>query len=115
MLERSFLHQSFIASARQSRKSIAVVEPGIGSITYGDLDVLSDRMRDHLVQLGVARGDRVGICLRKSIDAVATLLGVLKAGAVYVPIDQGAPPSRGAYILHDCAVKVVVFRSIACR
>jgi acyl-CoA synthetase (AMP-forming)/AMP-acid ligase II len=37
---------------------------------------------------------------------VATLLGTLKAGAAYVPVDPGAPAARGAYILHNCAVKV---------
>ena len=102
------LHESFIASARQSPQAVAVVEPGRGSITYGELDALSDRLRDRLIRIGVGRGDRVGIYLRKSIDSVATLLGVLKAGAAYVPVDPGAPATRGAYILHNCAVKVVV-------
>jgi len=102
------LHASFIASARQCSQAVAVVEPGRGSITYGELDALSDRVRDRLALLGVGRGDRVGIYLRKSIDSVATLLGALKAGAAYVPVDPGAPAARGAYILHNCAVKVVV-------
>jgi acyl-CoA synthetase (AMP-forming)/AMP-acid ligase II len=87
---------------------VAVVEPGQGSISYGELDALSDRLRDRLTQLGVGRGDRVGIYLRKSIDSVATLLGAIKAGAAYVPVDPGAPAARGAYILDNCAVKVVV-------
>ncbi len=102
------LHAAFVASARRSPQALAVVEPGSGSITYGELDALSDRLRDRLALLGVGRGDRVGIYLRKSIDSVATLLGVLKAGAAYVPVDPGAPAARGAYILHNCAVKVVV-------
>ena len=102
------LHEAFIASAQQNLQAVSVVEPGKGSITYGELDALSDRLRDRLVQLGVGRGDRVGIYLRKSIDAVATLLGALKAGAAYVPVDPGAPVARGGYILHNCAVKVVV-------
>ena len=102
------LHQSFIGSARASPQAVAVVEPGRGSITYRELDALSDRLRDRLIRLGVGRGDRVGIYLRKSIDSVATLLGILKVGAAYVPVDPGAPAARGAYILHNCAVKVVV-------
>ncbi len=102
------LHEAFIASARQSPWAVSVVEPGKGAITYGELDALSDRLRDRLAQLGVGRGDRVGIYLRKSIDSVATLLGALKAGAAYVPVDPGAPAARGAYILHNCDVKVVV-------
>jgi amino acid adenylation domain-containing protein len=102
------LHEAFIASARQAPQAVSVVEPGKGSITYGELDALSNRLRDRLVRLGVGRGDRVGICMRKSIDSVATLLGALKAGAAYVPVDPVAPAARGAYILHNCDVKVVV-------
>ena len=45
---------------------------------------------------------------RKSIDAVATIFGALKAGAAYVPVDPGAPPARNGYILADCAVAAVV-------
>ena len=102
------LHDAFIVSAQQSPQAVAVVEPGQGSISYGQLDALSDRLRDRLTELGVSRGDRVGIYLRKSIASVATLLGALKAGAAYVPVDPGAPVARGAYILHNCAVKAVV-------
>ncbi len=102
------LQDCFIASARRAPHAVAVVEPGQGSIGYGDLDALSDRMRDRLAALGVVRGDRVGLYLHKSIDSVATLLGVLKAGAAYVPVDPGAPAQRGAYILHNCAVAAVV-------
>jgi non-ribosomal peptide synthetase component F len=102
------LQDSFIASARRQPQATAVVEPGMGSITYGDLDALSDRLRDRLASLGVGPGDRVGFYVRKSIDSVATLLGTLKTGAAYVPVDPNAPAARGAYILHNCAVKVVV-------
>ena len=102
------LHEAFVASARRTPGAVAVVEPGRGTITYGELDALSDRVRDRLAALGVDRGDRIGIYLRKSIDSVATLLGALKAGAAYVPVDPGAPATRGAYILHNCGVKVVV-------
>ena len=102
------LQELFIASARRDPSLVAVVEPGIGSVTYAELDALSDRVRDRLVAQGVAAGDRVGLFMRKSVDAVATILGALKAGAAYVPVDAGAPPARGAYILHNCHVKAVV-------
>ena len=108
------LHTLFVTSARRHPDAVAVVEPGVGSITYGDLDALSDRLRDRLVASGVVRGDRVGIFLFKSIDAVAALLGALKAGAAYVPVDPSAPPARGAYTLHDCGVKVVIADAAYC-
>lgn len=81
------------------------------ALSYGALGALSDRVRDYLVACGVQRGDRVGIYVQKSIDAYAALLGAMKAGAAYVPVDVLAPPWRAAYILHDCAVKVVVTES----
>jgi amino acid adenylation domain-containing protein len=49
--------------------------------------------------------------LQKSIDAIATIFGILKTGAAYVPVDPGAPAARNAYILHNCGVKVVVLES----
>jgi amino acid adenylation domain-containing protein len=102
------LQRYFIDSARRNPQQVAVVEPGQAEISYGALDQLSDRLRDRLAALGVRPGDRVGLMLRKSIDAVAAILGVLKTGAAYVPVDAGAPAARGAYILHNCGVKVVL-------
>ena len=97
-----------IASAARRPTHVAVEEPPDGSITYAALDQLSDRVRDRLRALGVQPGDRVGVSMRKSIDAYATLLGALKAGAAYVPVDPAAPPWRSAFILHDCSVRVAV-------
>ncbi len=96
------------ASAHERPAATAVIEPGHGAITYRELAALSDAVRDRLVALGVRPGDRVGLNLAKSIDAVAAIFGVLKAGAAYVPVDPGAPAARGAYILNDCAVRAVV-------
>ena len=103
----ALLHHYFSASARRDPGQVAVVEPGRGSLTYGELDALSDGVRDHLVLQGVTKGDRVGLFMRKSPDAVAIILGVLKAGAAYVPVDASAPAARGAYILHNCGVKTL--------
>jgi amino acid adenylation domain-containing protein len=76
-------------------------------VSYGELARISDRVRDQLMALGVGRGDRVGLCLRKSIDTVAAILGVLKSGAAYVPVDPNAPASRNGAILEDCSVAAV--------
>ena len=105
------LHQYLDDAARKWPDRLAVQEAGGGSITYGELGSLSDRLRDRLVQLGVRPGDRVGFWIRKSVDGVATIFGALKAGAAYVPVDPGAPPARNGYILADCAVKAVVVES----
>ena len=102
------LHQYLDNAARHWPERVAVQEAGGGSITYHELAELSDRLRDRLVRLGVRPGDRVGFWIRKSIDAVATIFGALKAGAAYVPVDPGAPPARNGYILADCAVAALV-------
>jgi amino acid adenylation domain-containing protein len=102
------LHALFTATAAQRQAAVAVEDPSSGSITYRELDALSDRVRDHLGALGVRRGDRVGFYVRKSIDVVAGFLGAMKAGAAYVPVDPGAPAWRCAYILNDCSVRVIL-------
>ncbi|MGH7492059.1 MAG: amino acid adenylation domain-containing protein [bacterium] len=86
----------------------AIVEPEVGALTYAELNALSDQLRNHLIHLGVRAGDRVGVYLHKSIDTVATIFGILKTGAAYVPIDPNAPVARNAYILRDCAVRAIV-------
>ena len=97
-----------VASATRRPGHVAVEAPPGGGITYRELDELSDRVRARLRAMGVTRGDRVGIYARKSIDACAAMLGVMKAGAAYVPVDYAAPSWRSAYILSDCGVRVAV-------
>ena len=108
MLAQEALHHLLDHTAQVFPDRPAVIEPGHGTITYRDLANLSDRLRDRLCYLGVGPGDRVGIYLHKSIDAVATIFGILKTGAAYVPVDPGAPVARNAYILGDCSVKTAV-------
>jgi amino acid adenylation domain-containing protein len=102
------LHRYVDEAARTRPSHVAVEEPGAGALTYHDLAALSDRTRDRLVSLGVKRGDRVGVYVSKSVDAVASILGILKTGAAYVPVDPTAPASRNAFILADCAVAAAI-------
>lgn len=98
-------------SAARRPDHVAVEAPPDGTVTYGELDALSDRVRDRLRAMGVTKGDRVAVYMRKSIDAYAVMLGAMKAGAAYVPIDYAAPPWRSAFIASDCAVKVLAVES----
>jgi len=102
------LHRYLADSAARRPDHPAVEEPGGRRITYRELDVLSDLVRDQLVALGAGPGERVGVSIRKSIDAVAAILGILKTGAAYVPVDPTAPAVRNGFILSDCAVVAVV-------
>jgi amino acid adenylation domain-containing protein len=95
-------------AASRDPRAIAVEAIGGPAVSYGELVELSDRVRDRLVQMGVQRGDRVGICLGKSVDAIASIFGILKAGAAYVPVDPDAPAHRCAYIMSDCRVTAAI-------
>jgi amino acid adenylation domain-containing protein len=111
MNNQKALHHLLVLSAHKYPDQIAVEETDGGAITYHELHQLSDRLRDRLTYLGVRPGDRVGIYLRKSIDAVASIFGILKAGAAYVPVDPSAPPARNAYIFSDCSVKAILIEN----
>ena len=63
-------------------------------LTYGDVARLSNQVANLLLTLGVQRGDRVGLCLGKSAELIPIVLGVLKAGACYVPIRMNDPDLR---------------------
>lgn len=103
------LHGLLAPSVRDRGSHTAVVESG-GTrwIDYETLGRLSDRLRDRLDAMGVGPGDRAGIYLRKSADAVVSIFGILKSGAAYVPVDPTAPAARNAYIHNNCAVKAVI-------
>jgi amino acid adenylation domain-containing protein len=101
------LQHYLAASARRRPDHVAVLEESGDGIAYARLEALSDRARDRLVRLGVRPGDRVGLCVPKSIDGVAAIFGILKAGAAYVPVDPTGPAPRGAMILADCGVAAV--------
>ena len=82
----------------------AIVEPGEHPLSYGELDVLIERVAGILHHQGVRPGARIGICLPRSVDAIAAILGVVRAGCTYVPVDPAAPAERAATIMADCGV-----------
>ncbi len=84
---------------------VAFELPRRGSITFEDLYRLSDDVARALEKKGVKPGDRVGVCLPKSIDSVGAIFGILKAGAAYVPTGTDAPAARSAYVFGDCEVR----------
>jgi amino acid adenylation domain-containing protein len=99
--------QSNFETSAQRRPDHVAVEDAAGTITYRELNRLSDGVRDRLVHLGVRPGDRVGICFSKSIESIAAILGILKSGAAYVPVDPDAPAARNAFIFGNCAVRAI--------
>jgi amino acid adenylation domain-containing protein len=102
------IHEYLNRSVARTPNAIAIEELDGRTLTYRELDQLTDRLAHALRRSGVTRGDRVGFCLPKSADAIAAIYGILKAGAAYVPVDPSAPASRNALILRDCAVRALL-------
>jgi amino acid adenylation domain-containing protein len=95
------------ASARTTPDAPAVLD-GEREITYLELERQSNRLANLLIELGVRRGERVGVYLDKSIESVVAIYATLKAGGAYVPLDPQAPPTRLGYIARDASVRVLV-------
>ncbi|MFC8228276.1 amino acid adenylation domain-containing protein [Streptomyces sp. NPDC057287] len=87
--------------------AVAVTDGG-NSWTYRELDERANRLAHVLREEGAGPGRRVGIGLPRSTDMVVGLLGVMKSGASYVPVDPSYPPDRVAYILDDAEVLLVL-------
>ncbi|WP_329097039.1 non-ribosomal peptide synthetase [Streptomyces sp. NBC_01439] len=86
---------------------VAVVGTDI-SLTYAELDRHADTVAARLTTRGIRPGDRVAVCLERSPLLATTLLGVLKAGAAYVPLDPAYPPLRLRHCIADAGVGALV-------
>lgn len=77
-------------------------------LTYAELDASANRVANLLIRHGVRTGDRVALWMPKSLEAIVSIWGVLKAGAAFVPVDPAAPVSRLATIARDCEIAALV-------
>ncbi|MFE6700428.1 amino acid adenylation domain-containing protein [Streptomyces sp. NPDC057718] len=101
------VHGLFADVVRERPDAVALTAGG-GELTYAELDERSDRAAAGLAALGVAPGSLVGVALERDADLVVTLLGVLKAGCAYVPMDLRYPRERLRYTVENAGVGVVV-------
>ena len=94
----------------------AALRFGGRTVTYGELNARANRVARRLAALGAGPEARVGVCLERTPDAIAAMLGAMKAGAAYVPLDPAYPPARLATLLADAdAVAVVTASALADR
>ena len=84
------------------------VEMGRRTLSYAELDAQSSRLASVLRAQGIGRGTIAGIYLQRSPEMVVALLGILKSGAAYLPLDPTLPPKRTEFLLADSAVRVIV-------
>lgn len=97
------IHQAAI----QTPEKIAF-RSGRESITYADFDIRVNQLAGTLQELGVEKGDRVGICLNRCLDTVLAIYGIMRAGGVYVPLDPKAPATRNQFSIKDCDIKILI-------
>ncbi|MDO3549540.1 non-ribosomal peptide synthetase, partial [Ralstonia pseudosolanacearum] len=109
--EASTIHGLFEAQVRRTPEAIAVVHEG-QQVSYAELNARANRVAHALIGLGVGPDARVGLCAERSVELVIGLLGILKAGGGYVPLDPSYPRDRLAYMLEDSAPVAVLTQGL---
>lgn len=104
------LHQTIENAAERVPHHIAVRCSG-QNLTYTQLVQQVNQLACCLVDQGIRRGDRVGIFMNKSVEAVIAIYGIMAAGAAYVPLDPFAPTERLRYVIRDCGIRCLVSSS----
>jgi amino acid adenylation domain-containing protein len=100
-----------VNNAMQNFTSRIAVAGKDSSLTYAELDALSNRIANYLHENGVIRGDRVAVLGERIPETIASILGILKAGGVYVPIDISYPKERVDFIMQDGNCKFLLKKS----
>ncbi len=97
-------------TARKHADKIAVV-CGDNALTYAQLDAAANRLANHLIARGVKKGNLVGVCCNRNKDVPELLIGIMRSGAAYVPLDPDYPVDRLKYMAKDGELTHVVAHS----
>ncbi|KRB04197.1 non-ribosomal peptide synthetase [Lysobacter sp. Root690] len=101
------LHAGFEAQARTAPDAVAVEFEG-SQLTYGELNAQANRLAHTLLAHGVRPDDRIGLCVERGLAMTVGLLGILKSGAAYVPLDPSLPAQRVQAMVDDCRPRLVL-------
>ncbi|HEX6287533.1 MAG TPA: amino acid adenylation domain-containing protein [Herpetosiphonaceae bacterium] len=101
------MHHLFEVQVAQHPNSVALVF-GQQSLTYGELDRRANQLAHMLRRIGVGPEVCVAVCMERSLELIVALLGILKAGGVYVPLDPAYPQDRLQYMLVDTQAPVLL-------
>lgn len=104
------IHELFEEQAAKTPNSVAVVFEN-QQLTYGELNRRANQLANHLLKLGARPDGLVGICVERSLEMVVGLLGILKSGSAYVPLDPAYPPDRIAFMLEDAEAPLLLTQS----
>ena len=102
-----FIHGMFEAQAEQNPQAIAVLSEH-GQLTYDELNRRSNQLAHHLQHLGVGPEVVVGICVERSSEMLVAMLGTLKSGGAYLPLDPTYPRERLSFMVEDAQVRVLL-------
>ncbi|MFC9286324.1 amino acid adenylation domain-containing protein [Streptomyces sp. NPDC057052] len=106
--DQATLHGLFEARAAARPERTAVVTASGGTLTYAELDAQANRVARALRAEGVGPDDRVAVMMERGPRLPVALLGILKAGSAYVPVDPGHPAERVDFLLRDSRTKLVI-------
>jgi amino acid adenylation domain-containing protein len=101
------VHQLFEEQVERTPDNVAVVFED-RQLTYAQLNARANQLAHHLLALGAGPEMLVAICMERSLDMVIGLLGVVKAGAAYVPLDPAYPKRRLSFMLEDAQARVLL-------
>ncbi len=101
------LHELFEQHAASTPDAAALTYEG-DTLSYGELNARANQLARHLRELGATRETLVALYLEPSVEMIVAVLGVLKAGCAYVPLDPEYPAERAAFVLEDTSAAVLV-------
>lgn len=101
------IHQLIEAQAGKTPGAVAAICRD-HQLTYAELNARANQLAAHLTKLGAGPNALVGLCAERSLDMLVGLLGILKSGSAYVPLDPAYPAERLAYMIEDAQVKVLL-------
>ncbi len=101
------IHQLFEAQVERTPDAVALVFED-QQLTYQELNHRANQLAHHLQSLGVKPDVLVALCVERSLEMVVGLLGILKAGGGYIPLDPSYPQERVAFMLSDAQVPVLL-------
>jgi amino acid adenylation domain-containing protein/non-ribosomal peptide synthase protein (TIGR01720 family) len=105
-----FLPNRFEAQVEHTPDRIAVIFQD-RQVTYQELNIRANQLAHYLQAQHITTESRVGICMTRSVEMIIALLGVLKAGAAYVPLDPGYPRERLSWMIQDAQVELLLIQS----
>ena len=105
------IHQLFEKNAVNTPDAIAVVDTE-RSLTYYELNKRANKIAHRLIKLGAGPDKIIGILLDKSVDLMASVLGVLKSGSAYLPVDPTYPQEKIDYMLDDSRTEIIITESL---